>query len=282
MNIIGIDPGLSGGIAVIPFYDFKRTQVYSLADYTLSQLALLFQEFRVGGGVLHEQEKDTHCEVYLEEPQLPMLNTQNSNNFSIQAHKKLARSLGQLEGICIGAGYPPNLVSPRKWQGSLNCLTKGNKNISKNLAIKVFPFLSRTAKSGKYKGLPVSTITHAVADALLIALYGYLQYQNPSKLPYSISQNINTTKIVRKLLPLGQEIPEPTKVNKPLEVYCQSEYPGGTTSYILPRPKVPPTNSEGDRRTPISKETNHGRNQLPTVPNRHGPYRPNPRPKRPG
>lgn len=27
MNIIGIDPGASGGVAVIPFYDFYRTQV---------------------------------------------------------------------------------------------------------------------------------------------------------------------------------------------------------------------------------------------------------------
>lgn len=282
MNIIGIDPGLKGGIAVIPFYDFKRTVTYSLEDYSLSQLSILFQEFRNGGGVLHEQEKDTHCEVYLEEPQLPMLNTQNSNNFSIQAHKKLARSLGQLEGICIGAGYPPNLVSPRKWQGSLGCRTGGDKRISRTLAIKVFPFLSRTVQSGPNRGLLRTTVTHATADALLIALYGYLQYQNPSKVPHSISQNIDLSKLTRKLLPLGQELPEPTKVNKPLEVYCQSEYPGGTTSYILPRPKTPPTNSEGDQATPISKEMNHGHTEPTSLPNRHGPYRPNPRPKRPG
>ena len=237
MNIIGIDPGLSGGIAIIPLYSFKDTQVYSLADYSLSQLFLLFQEFRGGGGVLRKDtdelymdsgiEKDTHCEVYLEEPQLPMFNTHNSNNFSVQAHKKLARSLGQLEGICIAAGYPPNLVAPRKWQGLLGCRTGGDKNISKNLAIKVFPFLSRVAKSGKNQGLPISTITHAVADALLIALYGYLQYQIPTRMPLTVKQNIDTMQIKRK--PLG-ELPEDTLVQRtPIE--C------GTSIPTLPRNK---------------------------------------------
>lgn len=235
MNIIGIDPGLNGGIAIIPFYDFKRTVVYSLADYSLGQLAILFQEFRGGGGILHQQEKDTHCEVYLEEPQLPAFNSHNSNNFSVQAHKKLARSLGQLEGICIAAGYPPNLVSPRKWQGFLSCSTKGNKNTTKDLAIKCFPFLNRECKSGKNKGLPVSTITHAVADALLIALYGYLQYQNPQRIPLTVSNSIPSILPGRKKPPV-LSIPPVNTLKEPTNE--------------LPRPK------------------------RPTLPARYGPHRP--------
>jgi hypothetical protein len=73
-------------------------------------------------------------------------------------------------------------VAPKKWQARLNCPTRGDKNISKNLAIKVFPFL--TDAKGK------STITHGTADALLIALYGYLQTANPEYIPRSVKDNI--------------------------------------------------------------------------------------------
>ena len=262
MNIIGIDPGLSGGVAVIPLYDFRRTTVYSLEHYSLSQLSALFQEFRAGGGVLYEQEKDTHCEVYLEEPQLPAFNTHNSNGFSVQAHKKLARSLGQLEGICIAAGYPPTLLSPRKWQNALGCATKGDKNITKNLAIKVFPFLSKVVRSGPDTGTSKSTITHAQADALLIALYGYLQYQNPTKYPLSVSQNLPTLKIQRKILPLGQEIPEPSTITTGPNQYTTEQFPSM-------RGKSPPS----------KRNTPNGSNEPTTLPNRYGPHRPNSRPR---
>jgi hypothetical protein len=259
MFIIGIDPGLSGGIAIIPLYSFKETIVYSLADYSLAQLAVIFQEYRAGGGPQYtnsthnsapnpttyidsEIPPDTHCEIFLEEPQLPMLNTHNSNNFSVQAHKKLARSLGQLEGICIAAGYPPNLVSPRKWQGFLACLSKGDKNITKNLAIKCFPFLNRECKSGPNKGLPVSTITHATADALLIALYGYLQYQNPERIPLTVRNNVPS-------IPLGRKIP---------------------TDHT---PPPIPTPSKLSSILPHTKELNHGPKRSP-LSARYGPHRP--------
>ena len=271
MNIIGIDPGASGGVAIIPLYSFKDTQVYSLADYSLSQLSSLFQEFRRGGGILYEQEKDTHCEVYLEEPQLPMFNAHNGNNFSVQGHKKLARSLGQLEGICIGAGYPPILVSPPRWQNALKCKTGGDKNITKNLAIKVFPFLSRVCKSGPMKGLPISTITHATADALLIALYGYIQYQKPERMPLTVKQNIDTIGIPRlanahlgepkKILKEPEPIPTGIVSTGETKVYFDGKYLGNAT--------------------PSNKETDHGPSKRTTLPIRYGPHRSHPRPRSP-
>jgi hypothetical protein len=44
------------------------------------------------------------------------------------------------------------------WQKSLGCLTHGDKNVSKAAAQRLFPGMK---------------ITHATADALLIAYYGY-------------------------------------------------------------------------------------------------------------
>jgi len=191
MFIIGIDPGLTGGIAIIPLYAFEQTQVYAAEHFPMTELASLLSEMRAGTG---DYEADTQAEVFLEEPSLnpylpgnkcprckkgPMRNS--------QSFAKLGRSLGQFEGVCTAHGYIPTLVFSTKWQNFLECRTKGNKNVTKTLATKIFPFLSRTLKgSGEQK----STVTHAVADALLIALYGYLQYANPKYLTSSLRANL--------------------------------------------------------------------------------------------
>jgi hypothetical protein len=55
------------------------------------------------------------------------------------------------------AGIPFERISPQAWQKSLGCMTGGDKNISKRRAQELFPTMN---------------VTHATADALLIAEYG--------------------------------------------------------------------------------------------------------------
>lgn len=50
-------------------------------------------------------------------------------------------------------------VKPQVWQGFLGCMTGGNKNVTKEKAKQLFPDHPR--------------ITHAIADAMLIAEYGW-------------------------------------------------------------------------------------------------------------
>jgi hypothetical protein len=191
MLIIGIDPGLQGGMSVIPVYAFNQTKTYPLAKFQLSDISQLLKDVRSGDSGF---EPDTVVYPYIEEPSLnpylpgtacrickkrPMRNS--------QSFAKLGRSLGQLEGVFIANGYIPTMVPPNKWQTYLGCQTKGDKNITKCLAIKVFPFLTRKLRG---TGEDKSTITHAVADSLLIALYGYLQYATPRYIPKSVTTNI--------------------------------------------------------------------------------------------
>jgi hypothetical protein len=66
----------------------------------------------------------------------------------------------------VAAGIPFETVTPQKWQKTLGCLTKGDKNVSKRKAQELFPDIK---------------ITHAIADSLLIAHYakhhhGYVPY----------------------------------------------------------------------------------------------------------
>lgn len=56
----------------------------------------------------------------------------------------------------LAAGIPFDIVVPRKWQAALSCLSKGDKNVTKRRAEQLFPRVK---------------ITHAIADALLMAEY---------------------------------------------------------------------------------------------------------------
>ena len=64
---------------------------------------------------------------------------------------------GALRGALKARGVFLRDVPPQLWQAKMECLTGGNKNVSKRRAIELFPGLK---------------VTHAIADALLIALYG--------------------------------------------------------------------------------------------------------------
>lgn len=67
------------------------------------------------------------------------------------------RNFGHLEMALTAVGVPFDTVSPIKWQNVMQCRTHGDKNISKRRAQMLFPN---------------ARITHAIADALLIAEYG--------------------------------------------------------------------------------------------------------------
>jgi len=194
--VIGIDPGANGGIAIIPVYAFHETKTIALADYTLYQIADMFKEIRYGSPDISDQEYrlDTQVEVFLEEPQLPRF-TPKKAQFSVQAHNKLGRSLGQLEGLCIAMNWRVNGLSPQKWQNALGCKTGGDKNVSKSFAEAAFPFLTRTSAKGIVSSRGVGTVrsavTHAIADALLIAAYGYLQYT--TRVPSSVRHTFRTS-----------------------------------------------------------------------------------------
>jgi Holliday junction resolvasome RuvABC endonuclease subunit len=67
---------------------------------------------------------------------------------------------GHLEMALTAAGIPFERVRPQVWQKAMGCMTKGDKNVSKRKAQELFPSMK---------------VTHATADALLIASYGAKQ-----------------------------------------------------------------------------------------------------------
>ena len=139
MNILGIDPGQKGGLAVVDGAIGGMPFAIKMPE-TRKDICEMIQGWKTS--ILCAYIEDVHA--------MPKQGV--SSTF------KFGRNLGTLEGILAALDIPMEHVTPQKWQQALGCLSKGNKNVTKAKAQELYPSLK---------------ITHNVADALLIATYGY-------------------------------------------------------------------------------------------------------------
>lgn len=142
---IGIDPGVSGGIAVLGRNGYA--QAYKMPP-TNMDLWELIQEIKAAADFEQYPVK-----AVLE-------SVSSSPQMGVKSAFTFGNGFGHLEMALTAAGIPFERVRPQVWQKALGCLTGGNKNVSKRRAQELFPALK---------------ITHATADALLIAEYGRRQ-----------------------------------------------------------------------------------------------------------
>ena len=143
--IIGIDPGANGGIAWInsdgeACVEKMPDSLQDLWDLVVS----ISLEAGTGG---------TGIRAYLE-------SVSSSPQMGVVSAFSFGRGYGNLEMALTAAGIPFERVRPQVWQKALGCMTKGDKNVSKRKAQELFPDRK---------------VTHATADALLIAYYGTKQ-----------------------------------------------------------------------------------------------------------
>lgn len=153
MIYIGIDPGKSGGIAWI--CDEKPCVMKmpeTLADLweVVEGLALESMTRAAGPAAI----------AFIEDVQPGGLHRGKQGSMGSKSAFTFGRGLGNLEMALTAARIPFHRVRPAAWQKDMRCLTKGDKNVSKARAQELFPQLK---------------ITHATADALLIAEYGRLK-----------------------------------------------------------------------------------------------------------
>lgn len=141
---MAVDPGVDGGLAVLRgdgtvahLRGFKPSMTHKeLVDAVLLGLEILALE--------------GSREVFVElVGYMPTDGGQGANTFG--------RVDGLIRGAILARGYKPQDAYPQRWQAALECMTGGNKNISKRKAQELWP-------QEKW--------THATADAALIAEYG--------------------------------------------------------------------------------------------------------------
>jgi crossover junction endodeoxyribonuclease RuvC len=139
MNVLGIDPGKSGGLALL--------REGSESPWTQK---------------MPETDRDVYDAIeawcYLG-PTTAFIEQVNAMPKDARsAAFKFGRSYGLVFGCLIACQVPIERVLPRVWQQKLGCLSGGDKRVTRARAQELFP--------------QVPKITHAIADALLIAEYG--------------------------------------------------------------------------------------------------------------
>jgi len=159
--ILGIDPGVSGGLARLkqdcgrwyPSAQPMPVTEKGIVDYLWS----IQQEAQ-------KEEIDLIC--FLEHIQpMPIIKrskgptgeTREEVNPGLNQIGNFMKHYGFLRGCLISIGIPIEDIRPQAWQKLLGCMTRGNKNISKAKAQQLFPTVQ---------------VTHKIADALLIAEAG--------------------------------------------------------------------------------------------------------------
>lgn len=137
---LGIDPGASGGLAVM----YPISVVVQPMPATDHDLVEFLKEFA-------DQIKMAHLE-----------NVHSMPKQGVASSFKFGVSFGGLKMALACLGIPFELVSPQRWQKDMGCLTKGDKNVSKAKAQQLFPSVR---------------VTHSIADALLLAEHARRTHQ---------------------------------------------------------------------------------------------------------
>lgn len=144
---IGVDPGANGGIAWIDYNG--KACVEKMPDSLQDLWELICDITSYPKSSIDGRSYKAYLEAVSSSPQMGVV-----SSFSF------GRGYGNLEMALTAAGVPFERVRPQVWQKALGCMTKGDKNVSKRKAQELFPDRK---------------VTHATADALLIAYYGTKQ-----------------------------------------------------------------------------------------------------------
>jgi len=138
-SVMGIDPGVRGGVAVL----------------SASGYPVFVEVFKPG---MTEAEL---CEILTKASMVCKICYMEKVGYikgdGAQGAFTFGKIYGLLRGILLGQGMEIKNVYPVMWQAKFKCLSRGNKNVTKNRAISFFPSVK---------------VTHGNADALLISEFG--------------------------------------------------------------------------------------------------------------
>ena len=160
MRIIGIDPGLSGGIAILDdlkIFDMFDMPIMSEGKKNKNQLNSAQLVNIIKKHILPNGETFVIVEQV---SAMPGQGVTSMFNFG--------QSFGVLKGICSAMQLSMHFVRPAKWKKYFN-LINAEKDASRTKAIEIFPYISNQL-SRKKDGNK--------ADAALIASFFYETYQS--------------------------------------------------------------------------------------------------------
>ena len=159
MRIIGIDPGLSGGIAVLDdlkIYDIFDMPIMSEGKKNKNQLNSAQLVNIINEHVL--KNEDTFV-IVEQVSAMPGQGVTSMFNFG--------QTFGSIKGICAALKLPIFYVRPAKWKKHFE-LINSSKDASRTKVIEIFPYISSELSKKKDSNK---------ADAVLIASFFYNTYK---------------------------------------------------------------------------------------------------------
>lgn len=163
MRLAGIDPGITGAIAVLEdgsiraVYDLPVTPKATGKGQALNAalLARMVAELRIDAALI--------------EAQRPM--TKQGVRQGVTSVFSLGRTTGVLEGVLAAVGVPYELVEPAVWKRAAGLL-KAEKDMSRTKALQLFPGQAEQLQRKK---------DHGRAEAMLIAWHGWGRVKNDAE-----------------------------------------------------------------------------------------------------
>jgi crossover junction endodeoxyribonuclease RuvC len=137
MVFVGVDPGASGAICVMNDNGYAPISLCRLSN-TEREVSDFLELFRA-----HADEVTALIERVHSMPRQ-----------GVASSFKFGQSYGFLRGLLTAHGVPFEEVTPQTWQKAMGCMSKGDKNVTKQKAGQLFPAVK---------------VAHWNADALLIA-----------------------------------------------------------------------------------------------------------------
>lgn len=162
MPIAAIDPGCTGAIAILG-------DDGDYLDHLVMPIIKVGSSSRVNGAAVAaflSQHNPSHA--YVEKVQA--MPGGGKRKMGATSAFTFGHAAGLVEGVITGAGIPMTLVSPPAWKKHAG-LIGTDKDVARSRAVQIFPGLR--VLDTKAKG-------QAVADALLIGLYGLSLARNGS------------------------------------------------------------------------------------------------------
>lgn len=153
MVYIGIDPGQGGGVAVIVGNDSLTGPHWVVEKWTgeADMRDWLVNELDLAAGKIIDGEPERYRNTFALLERVHSMPKQG-----VSSTFKFGQNYGFWRGLLCAFRIPYEEVSPGVWQKAMGCLSGGDKNVTKAKAAQLFPQIK---------------VTHAIADALLIAEY---------------------------------------------------------------------------------------------------------------
>ena len=151
MEILGVDPGIHGGLAIVTLSDDAAPQLVDAIDIPVTGTKA---KERVDVAALRNWIETHHPHHALIERAQALPKQGASSGF------KYGRAVGAIEATVAGCGIPLTILEPRIWK-QFHCLRGDNKELSRQRALQLFPNAHTLFTHKK---------DHGRAEAALIAL----------------------------------------------------------------------------------------------------------------